>query len=277
MQGKKGTYADLTGRRFGSLEVLAFSHIRRGLPHWKCRCSCGLEKIVRGQSLTAGRTKSCGACPRRRPDMVKHGLAELPEYRSWKGMIARCTDPKHKSYRGYGGRGITVCDRWQYGENGRSGIECFYEDMPPQPGAGYSLDRINNNGSYNKSNCKWSTRSEQQRNRRPVTITGRAGHSNARRPRGSSGLKGVSWSRQNRKWRAAIKCRCKGIYLGYFDNPQEAAAAYDFAAYILFEELARLNVLGSECTSVSLPERTVTKIVEAYLDEVADIHDGEAE
>jgi hypothetical protein len=161
MQGRKGTYADLTGQRFRSLEVLALSHLRRALPHWKCRCSCGLEKAVLGPSLTAGRTKSCGACPRRRPDMVKHGLAGLPEYRSWKGMIARCTNQKHISYRGYGGRGITVCDRWQYGENGKSGIECFYEDMPPHPGAGYSLDRIDNDGSYNKSNCKWSTRSEQ--------------------------------------------------------------------------------------------------------------------
>jgi hypothetical protein len=154
------------------------------------------------------------------------------------------------------------------------GIECFYEDMPPRPGADYSLDRINNNGSYNKSNCKWSTRSEQQRNKRPVTIIARAAYSNAPHPQ-RVGFRGVSWSKQNRKWRAAITCQGKWTYLSYFDNPQEAAVAYDFAAYILFEGLARQNVPGSENTRVSLPERTVTKIVEAYLAEVAGIH-GEA-
>jgi hypothetical protein len=83
-------------------------------------------------------------------------------------------------------------------------------------------------------------------------------------------------SPSTRPTHARVQVKSKQIHLGYFDNPQEAAAAYDFAAYILFEEFARLNVLGSECTSVSLPEGTLTKIVEAYLDEVATIQSDEA-
>jgi hypothetical protein len=118
------------------------------------------------------------------------------------------------------------------------------------------IDHINGDKSDNRRcNIRLATRSQNIANVRAI-----------------SSVKGVSWDKRKCKWQAQIKINGRNVYLGYFGNPQEAAAAYDFAAYVLFEEFARLNVLGSEWASVSLPERTVTKIVEVYLAEVANIH-----
>ena len=88
-----------------------------------------------------------------------HGLSGTPEYQAWKHMKARCFNPNHKAYSDYGGRGITVCDRWLYFEN-------FLADMGSRPTAKHSLDRIDNDGDYSSKNCKWSTKAEQQNNQR---------------------------------------------------------------------------------------------------------------
>jgi len=98
-----------------------------------------------------------------------HGMSETPEYYAWKEMKQRCFNPNHKAYSNYGDRGITVCDRWLNSDN-------FLTDMGSRPTAKHSLDRINNDGDYSPKNCKWSTKAEQENNKRTnrlITIDGK--------------------------------------------------------------------------------------------------------
>lgn len=90
-----------------------------------------------------------------------HGMRGTPTHNSWRSMKHRCLNPKGRQYPDYGGRGITVCARWMKFEN-------FLADMGERPGKEYSLDRIDNDGNYEPSNCRWATRSEQQKNKRPA-------------------------------------------------------------------------------------------------------------
>lgn len=91
--------------------------------------------------------------------------------RRWSNMIRRCHYPEDISYKNYGARGISVCDRWRFGEDGKTGFECFFEDMGPCPRKGLTLDRVNNDKGYSKYNCRWSTYSEQAQNQRPKKNT----------------------------------------------------------------------------------------------------------
>jgi hypothetical protein len=163
---------DLTGKRFGRLVVLAL-HAEKSRFGWVCRCDCGGERIVRGSDLIRGMSKSCN-CLRKEmfaKRSTKHGLCRSRAYQSWKGMKARCFNPRDRAYPDYGGRGITVCERWLIFEN-------FYADMGERP-PGMSLDRINNDGNYEPGNCRWATVAEQLANRRPRR------HSKRRRKRSS--------------------------------------------------------------------------------------------
>jgi hypothetical protein len=164
---------DLTGQRFGRLTVIGRAeNTRRGITRWRCICDCGTESIVQVGNLRTGHTASCG-CQSSRATIAarstKHGHAtrgrKSTEYRTWGAMIERCYRPLYKDFQNYGGRGIKVCDRWRYGEDGKTGFECFYDDMGHRPG-GLSLDRIEVNDDYRPGNCRWATASIQAQNRR---------------------------------------------------------------------------------------------------------------
>jgi hypothetical protein len=92
----------------------------------------------------------------------RHGLSKTPEHRNWRNMLDRCTNPKCKYYPSYGGRGISVCDRWM----GPHGFANFYADMGPKQDPTFSVERIDNDKGYEPGNCKWGTKLEQSRNRR---------------------------------------------------------------------------------------------------------------
>lgn len=145
---------DLSGKVFGELRVIGFEGREPQGALWSCLCSCGKTRVVRSSRLRSGRTHSCGSCSK-----IKHGMVDAPEYTVWKGMRQRCNDPGSKSFPHYGGRGIRVCKRWD-------SFELFYEDMGPRPGGNYSIDGENNLGHHTPSNCKWSTMTEQNNNRR---------------------------------------------------------------------------------------------------------------
>lgn len=145
------------GERFGCVSVIAEVFPRESPHKVVIRCDCGTRKTVQYRSLVTGNTKSCGCAKTTRQNASNTHAAELS---IWYGMLKRCYNPKNASYKYYGGRGITVCDRW------RESFETFLGDMGSRPN-GLTLDRINNDGNYEPSNCKWTTLSVQNSNKRP--------------------------------------------------------------------------------------------------------------
>jgi hypothetical protein len=159
----KRSFVDRTGCIYGSLTVVGYMGMEgRSIARWLCMCACGEESVVNGSNLKSGSTKSCG-CQRNKFNRVTHGLSKTAEYRVWRGMLTRCGNPKDHTYHNYGGRGITVCERWLKFKN-------FSADMGRRPSKDHSIDRINNNGNYEPENCRWATIAEQRSNQRTNTL-----------------------------------------------------------------------------------------------------------
>ena len=149
---------DITGKKFGYLTVIADLPSVKGRRFSLVKCDCGNEKTVNTYAMTSGRIISCSKCGKKKKT-IKHGLSGNRLYFVWKSMIDRCYNPKFKHYRNYGGRGIAVDERWM-------SLEQFVSDMSDGYEKGLELDRIDNDKSYSKCNCRWSTKIENNRNKR---------------------------------------------------------------------------------------------------------------
>lgn len=154
-------FIDITNQSFGKLFIVRYyGKDKGGRSQWLCKCKCGKEVIVEGYNLRSGHSKSCGCSKSESTIKAKttHGASKTATYRTWRSIINRCENPNTQSFHLYGGRGIKICARWRSFSN-------FLLDMGEKP-IGMSIDRIDNDGDYEPSNCKWSTNKEQSSNTR---------------------------------------------------------------------------------------------------------------
>lgn len=201
---KTSRIKNLSGKQFNQLTVLSEYERKERSTKWKCKCSCGNIKYIRGYDLQSGATQSCG-CLKQNQDPTLRQI-NLCEYNTWLHLKARCYDSNDSAYKYYGERGIRVCSRW---------LECFenfYEDMGSRPSNEHSIDRQDVDKEYSPENCRWATIHEQAINKR----------------RGGKYV-GVS-IRQNKSGKmyyCGITKNHQVYNLGTFKTELEAATAYD--------------------------------------------------
>jgi len=174
------------------------------------KCSCGNEFKAITTHIKNGHTQSCGCYQKRRASEshIKHGLSTHRLYHVWKSIIFRTTNINDPQFLNYGGRGIKVCERWNKLEN-------FIEDMYSSYKEGLKIDRIDNDGNYEPLNCRWTTQTVQSRNTQVL------------QKNNTSGYRGSTFCKKDKKWRSQITINYSNIFLGNFDTALEAAKAYD--------------------------------------------------
>lgn len=252
---------DISGNRYNRYKVLKYhGQNKHRSSMWLCLCDCGTEKVVNSSDLKSGAVKSCGClCSEVNAKKQRtHGMTGTRQYTIWSKMIQRCKDKNAINYNDYGGRGIKVCDNWEK-------FEGFWESMKSTYQNNLTLERIEVNGNYEPSNCRWATELEQANNKRNtvfIEVDGlkissqdwcrehgfdhryvqhriRMGWSSEEISKSvegynkltsapshnTSGIRGVSWYKRDGKWRAHIVIKQKQIHLGYFDSIEEAEAA----------------------------------------------------
>lgn len=216
---------DLTGKKINKLKIIKRDDTKRRR-YWICECDCGEIKSIRQDLITSGHTKSCGCLIKEEMRSRKtHDMSKTIEYDTWKHMIQRCTNKTAINYDNYGGRGIFVCEEW------KNSFETFYNDMGDKP-IGSSIDRIDNDGNYEPSNCRWVTKQQSNWN-----VGSKVG---------TSKYKGVHFSKSKNRWISQIWKDYKLTYIGSFKNELDAAMAYNKKAIDFFGEYACLNKIGSE-------------------------------
>lgn len=164
---------DITGQRYERLTVIALKETKNKKSYWECKCDCGNTTIVRKDQLKSGKSKSCGCLNIEKIKQGRnhsHGHSKTRLYRTFHSMKARCCNPNNNDFKDYGGRGIKICEQWlnDFLEFRKWALKTGYNDN-------LTIERINVNGNYEPSNCKWVTRKIQSRNTRQnnlITISG---------------------------------------------------------------------------------------------------------
>ncbi len=206
------TIKDEIGNTYNRLTVISRAeNTKAQCVQWLCKCSCGVLTKVTAALLRSGHTKSCGCLQKENAGkrLTSHDLSRSSTYGIHRAVLSRCYNPNNSKYHNYGGRGITVCDRWR--EPAPQGFLNFLEDMGERPD-GVSIDRVDNNLGYSKENCRWTDSTTQAYNQRKSV-------------RNSSGVVGVVWWKTRSVWRARIQYLGKEIHLGYFDNFSDAVSS----------------------------------------------------
>jgi hypothetical protein len=155
---------DLTGQVFGKLTVLGYGYTMKEHRYWLCKCECGNERFASTKLLKNGRIYACHSCGKifKPSNQTEHDRQRVKLYKVWGGMLDRINNPNHRSYHRYGGRGIKVCDDWG---NKQTGFLAFYEWATNNGYAdGLTIDREDNDGNYEPSNCRWVTQKIQSNN-----------------------------------------------------------------------------------------------------------------
>ncbi len=195
------------------------------------RCECGKIFKARVSSVKYGTVKSCGCLVSKTNKILMsktfktHGLSSHPIYSVWIGMIRRCKNKKAANFKYYGGRGITVCKRWE-------NVELFIEDMFPTFEKGLTLDRIDNDKGYSPLNCRWSDMTTQIHNTRTLISTN------------TSGYVGVWYRKDRNKYVAELKINNKKVNLGCYKNKEVAMLTREI--YIIENNLKNKRNLKNE-------------------------------